>query len=116
VFPVERVFQLIDGRQVVKAHGDSQMPVWGDGFSKSVTGADEAAIKAKIEALVKYLESIQERQARRALARPPATSRVSGDDRSQFTTVFSRPGDYLIVCHEFCGNRHHAMFGRSSSK
>jgi|SRR5687767_7599816 cytochrome c oxidase subunit 2 len=31
---------------------------------------------------------------------------------SQFTTVFSRPGDYLIVCHEFCGNGHHAMSGR----
>jgi cytochrome c oxidase subunit II len=31
---------------------------------------------------------------------------------SQFTTVFSTPGDYLIVCHEFCGTGHHAMFGR----
>lgn len=31
---------------------------------------------------------------------------------SQFSTVFQKPGDYLIVCHEFCGNGHHAMFGR----
>ena len=31
---------------------------------------------------------------------------------SQFTTVFNRPGDYLIVCHEFCGNGHHLMSGR----
>jgi cytochrome c oxidase subunit 2 len=31
---------------------------------------------------------------------------------TQFTTVFSKPGDYLIVCHEFCGNGHHMMFGR----
>ena len=31
---------------------------------------------------------------------------------SQFTTVFARPGDYLIVCHEFCGNGHHVMSGR----
>ena len=31
---------------------------------------------------------------------------------SQFTTVFPRPGDYLIVCHEFCGNGHHVMSGR----
>ena len=31
---------------------------------------------------------------------------------SQFTTVFTRTGDYLIVCHEFCGNGHHGMFGR----
>jgi cytochrome c oxidase subunit 2 len=31
---------------------------------------------------------------------------------SQFTTVFTRPGNYLVVCHEFCGNGHHVMFGR----
>jgi cytochrome c oxidase subunit 2 len=31
---------------------------------------------------------------------------------SQLTTVFARPGDYLIVCHEFCGNGHHVMSGR----
>jgi cytochrome c oxidase subunit 2 len=31
---------------------------------------------------------------------------------TQFTTAFPTPGDYLIVCHEFCGNGHHAMFGR----
>ena len=28
---------------------------------------------------------------------------------SQFTTVFPRAGDYLLVCHEFCGNGHHVM-------
>ena len=31
---------------------------------------------------------------------------------SQFTTVFDKAGDYLLVCHEFCGNGHHAMHGR----
>ena len=31
---------------------------------------------------------------------------------SQFTTVFHQPGDYLIVCNEFCGNGHHVMSGR----
>jgi len=56
--------ELIDGRRVVKPHGDSQMPVWGDAFAKSATESDERAIKAKIEALVRYLESIQERPAR----------------------------------------------------
>ena len=55
---------MIDGRQVVKVHGDSQMPVWGDAFAKSTTDSDERAIKEKIDALVQYLESIQERPAR----------------------------------------------------
>jgi mono/diheme cytochrome c family protein len=63
-FPAERVYQMIDGRQAVKAHGESQMPVWGDAFAKSTTDSDERAIKAKIEALVEYLESIQERPAK----------------------------------------------------
>jgi len=31
---------------------------------------------------------------------------------SQFTTTFARTGDYLLMCHEFCGNGHHAMQGR----
>jgi mono/diheme cytochrome c family protein len=63
-FPAERVFQQIDGRQVVKPHGESQMPVWGDAFSKSATNADERAVREKITALVAYLESIQEHPAR----------------------------------------------------
>jgi cytochrome c oxidase subunit 2 len=28
---------------------------------------------------------------------------------SQFTTVFRQPGEYLIVCHEYCGLGHHLM-------
>jgi hypothetical protein len=55
---------MIDGRQVVKAHGESQMPVWGDAFAKSSANADERAIKAKIDVLVEYLASIQERPTR----------------------------------------------------
>ncbi len=31
---------------------------------------------------------------------------------SQFTTVFKEPGNYLIVCNEFCGLGHHMMHGR----
>jgi mono/diheme cytochrome c family protein len=61
-FPADQVFEIIDGRQVVKAHGDSQMPVWGDAFSRTAD-ADEDSVKRRIEALVAYLEKIQERQA-----------------------------------------------------
>lgn len=28
---------------------------------------------------------------------------------SQFTTVFREPGEYLIVCNEYCGLSHHVM-------
>jgi mono/diheme cytochrome c family protein len=64
-FPSDRVFAMIDGRQVVKVHGDSQMPVWGDAFAKSATDSDARAVKAKIDSLVEYLESIQERPAQK---------------------------------------------------
>lgn len=28
------------------------------------------------------------------------------------TAQFSRPGEHLFVCHEYCGIAHHAMFGK----
>ena len=31
---------------------------------------------------------------------------------SQFTIVFDTPGEYLIVCNEYCGLGHHGMFGK----
>lgn len=31
---------------------------------------------------------------------------------SQFTTVFPKPGEYLIVCNEYCGLGHHLMSGK----
>ena len=31
---------------------------------------------------------------------------------SEFTTVFDRPGEYLIVCNEYCGLSHHVMHAK----
>ena len=58
-FEGEKVFRIIDGRQAVKGHGGTDMPVWGDAFKQSSDGYSEAAIKARIQSLVAYLESIQ---------------------------------------------------------
>ena len=60
-FPADQVYRIIDGRQSVKTHGNSQMPVWGDAFSKSGGGTDEKAVSARIRALVTFIESIQDR-------------------------------------------------------
>jgi hypothetical protein len=35
------------------------MPVWGDAFKESVEGHSEKAVKARIDALVEHLKSIQ---------------------------------------------------------
>ncbi len=60
VFVTERIHRIIDGRDVT-AHGSIDMPVWGDVF-KHKQGLDEDAVKARIDAIVRYLKSIQERQ------------------------------------------------------
>jgi len=31
---------------------------------------------------------------------------------SQFTTTFRSPGEYLIVCNEYCGLGHHQMYAK----
>ena len=62
VFPESRVTRIIDGRDVA-AHGDSEMPVWGNVFKREGQGADETTARARIAALVQFLASIQERPA-----------------------------------------------------
>jgi cytochrome c oxidase subunit 2 len=31
---------------------------------------------------------------------------------SEFEYRFDRPGEYLLICHEYCGRLHHTMFGK----
>ena len=60
VFPSERVRQIIDGRGIA-AHGDREMPVWGDAFRSEHGGLSTEEVKARIGAIVRYLEAIQQR-------------------------------------------------------
>lgn len=59
VFPSERLRRIIDGRDVV-AHGDPAMPVWGDVFRRA---AGDAASRERVDALVTFVEGLQERGA-----------------------------------------------------
>lgn len=63
VFPYLRVFQTVDGRTQIRAHGVS-MPIWGDVFARELgeTGGpygQELIIRARMMALVDYVESLQ---------------------------------------------------------
>jgi mono/diheme cytochrome c family protein len=58
VFPAERIRQVIDGTGVA-AHGDRDMPVWGAVFKRSSRGD----VSARIDALVRFLEALQQRPA-----------------------------------------------------
>lgn len=62
VFPRERVYRIVDGRDV-PSHGDREMPVWGDAFRRERGGSSADAVKALIDAIVRYLEGIQVRPA-----------------------------------------------------
>lgn len=65
IFPYLKVFQMIDGRALVPAHGSREMPIWGAYFrgEPSVVAAEpygtELLVRAKITALVDYIESLQ---------------------------------------------------------
>ena len=60
VFPSEQVYRIVDGREVI-SHGNREMPVWGDAFRMVFGGPGAGVIKARIDAIVRYLAGIQER-------------------------------------------------------
>ena len=70
-FPKEHIYKIIDGRDVIKAHGNSLMPIWGHRFTvMEYKAADaiaylpndvdtQALVFGRIMSLVGYLESLQ---------------------------------------------------------
>jgi mono/diheme cytochrome c family protein len=65
-FPFERVYEIIDGRQKILAHGSVAMPIWGRRFRIEAGrrgddyGADlEAVVRARILALTEYVYRLQ---------------------------------------------------------
>lgn len=64
VFPFARVYEIIDGRQQVEAHGPKDMPIWGKNFSAEASYVNpyynaEAVARAKILALTEYVYRLQ---------------------------------------------------------
>jgi mono/diheme cytochrome c family protein len=60
-FPADAVAAYIDGRELTAAHGDRQMPIWGDVFRGPGRGTDEPTVQRRIAALVELIASIQYR-------------------------------------------------------
>ena len=69
VFPAKKVYETIEGLAMPAAHGTREMPIWGAvvlfeelGTSVAKADADKAArsTRERLEALVGYIESIQE--------------------------------------------------------
>jgi mono/diheme cytochrome c family protein len=61
-FPTERIRRIIDGRDILAAHGARRMPVWGYEFASATVSEPDAGEKEAstlIDKLVEYLRSIQ---------------------------------------------------------
>lgn len=69
VFPFDRVYATIDGREMVRAHGDRDMPAWGNKYSENTAKAAEYYVdvpydmemyaRTRILALIDYLNRLQ---------------------------------------------------------
>ena len=74
-FPRDSVYRIIDGRDAVASHGTREMPVWGyrfvpgehfelklgDDYIYSPPTSPEPVVRARILAIVDYLNRIQEK-------------------------------------------------------
>jgi mono/diheme cytochrome c family protein len=67
-YPFLQVFQTIDGRAVIKAHGAGPMPIWGERYivASGAAGAEpyktysaEPFVRARILELTYYIQSLQ---------------------------------------------------------
>src|SRR5512143_1962443 len=69
VFPVDRLYAVIDGRAMIAAHGERDMPAWGARYSADSEKAAEYYMdvpydgemfaRARILSLIDYLNRIQ---------------------------------------------------------
>jgi len=60
VFPSLHVAEVIDGEFDKPAHGSREMPVWGPVFRSIAHGRQDSA-QRRIDNLVKYVESLQQK-------------------------------------------------------
>ena len=66
VFPHQRVYRIIDGREVIKAPGPGDMPIWGQDYLERAESAffgygisREGFVRSRILALIDYLHRLQ---------------------------------------------------------
>jgi mono/diheme cytochrome c family protein len=61
LYPLESVMATIDGRRIVKGHGDREMPVWGEIFSGEVEQKKytELTTLLKAKVIAEYVATLQ---------------------------------------------------------
>ncbi|HEX9146004.1 MAG TPA: cytochrome c [Candidatus Binatia bacterium] len=61
IYPLDDVMAAIDGRRSVRAHGDRQMPVWGEVFHKDVEKQKYSELTSLLRAkmIAEYVAQLQ---------------------------------------------------------
>jgi mono/diheme cytochrome c family protein len=61
VYPTARVMSAIDGSRIVRAHGEREMPVWGEVFRKETEAQryTELTSLLKSKAIAEYVATLQ---------------------------------------------------------
>jgi len=61
IFPLRQVMSTIDGTRIVQAHGEREMPVWGEAFEKELEGEryPKRTVLLKVREIAEYLATIQ---------------------------------------------------------
>ena len=59
VFPGDSVTAYIDGRNSKAAHGDRQMPIWGDVFRGVEQATSQRTVRRRIAAVVDFVWTLQ---------------------------------------------------------
>lgn len=62
-FPTAKIMQQIDGRLSIRAHGDPDMPVWGEIFKETAASgtAPQAEVRGKVQLIAEHLAAIQQK-------------------------------------------------------
>ena len=63
VYPLDDVMGTIDGRRAVRAHGDRNMPVWGETFYGETEGKKypELTTLLKAKTIAEYIGTLQKK-------------------------------------------------------
>jgi len=61
IYPLDDVMAAIDGRRLVRAHGDRDMPVWGEVFRDKLEGQKypELTTLLKAKLIAEYIATLQ---------------------------------------------------------
>lgn len=119
-FQVPGVYQRIDPTKLYEAGSPFAEP----GLRELAPGKYEAYIRAQIwqftpneiripaGSTVTFYVTSQDVQHGIKIAETNINMMALPGQISRLTTRFDKPGTYNFVCHEYCGQLHHTMYGR----